>query len=83
MIEQFLRMNLPHLRAQVDRLQSIRDEAVEIRFADDPSSENALSLVVIPGEPLLVGYSSEQHEREALSALERCAAALGYEAELV
>lgn len=81
MIEQFLRMGLPHLRAQISTLQSVRDEAVEIHLADDVS-EQALSFVVIPGEPLFVGYSSEQHEQETRSLLERCAGALGYEVEL-
>jgi hypothetical protein len=37
-----------------------------------------LSMTVIPGEPLIVKFESEEHAAAAQALLKRCAKALGY-----
>lgn len=67
-------------RKYLEHLHKVRDEAVFIYFGDNPGSEDAiLSTAVIPGNPLVVDFSSPEHRRATRPLLERCANVLGYE----
>src|SRR5688572_4791969 len=73
------RHEIPDLERAVERLEQVRGEAVQIALFDDPSSRHAyLSFTLIPGEPLLIDYSSPEHEEAVRPFVERCASALDY-----
>lgn len=64
---------------RLEHLEKAKEDAIHLRFGDDPSSESAyISMTVIPGEPLLVECESHQHALAAEPLLKRCAKALGY-----
>jgi hypothetical protein len=69
----------PGGNARVEHLQKVQNDAVHLRLGDDPSSEiDYLSVVVIPGEPLIVECESIEHAEAIEPLLKRCAKALGY-----
>jgi len=58
----------------------VRNEAVYIYFGDNPGPEDAiLSTAVIPGNPLVVDFSSPEHQQTTRPLLVRCATVLGYD----
>lgn len=86
MIDQLTRMlhltPPPASEAEIDRLRSVREQAVFLMFGESTDSDNGyLGTTVIPGEPLFFGYSSGRHQEATRPLLERCASALGYEIE--
>jgi hypothetical protein len=84
MVAQLARMQFlsppPATPEQIERLRSVRSQAVLVVFSDDASSEYAyLTTTLIPGEPLFFGFSSANQEEASAELLERCASVLGYE----
>src|SRR5579884_3541456 len=78
MVDQLTRMQFleppPATPEDIQRLRSLRGQAVSVTVADDPDSEKAwLTTTLIPGEPLFFGFSSGHHEDAAMPLLERCA----------
>jgi hypothetical protein len=70
----------PAAPEEVERLRSLRGEAVSVVFCDDPRSEYAyLATTVIPETPLFFGFSSAHQEEASAELLARCASVLGYE----
>jgi hypothetical protein len=84
MVDQLTRMQFltppPATAEDIERLRSLRGQAVFVAFADDADSADAcLTTTIIPGEPLFFGFSSSNHEEASNSLLERCALILGYD----
>jgi hypothetical protein len=81
MVRGMERIGLPaEAVAERQRLQPL---AVWVVLADDPEPGEAhLRFVIMPGESILIGYSSAQHERAARPLLGRCCRVLGYASEL-
>ncbi len=69
---------------QISRLEAVRSEAISIVVIDDPLNEDAsFSCTVIPGDDLIVGYASAQHEQSATPLVKRAAEALSYSMTLI
>jgi hypothetical protein len=82
MVAQLQRMNAPS--EVIEAYRQKRNETVHLIVTDDPTSEVAyLSFAAMPGEGLLIGYHSGQHEDAARPSLKKCARALGYLIHLV
>jgi hypothetical protein len=82
MIRQFERMDFP--KAVIDEHRELKPLAIHITVSDRPDFEDDyLSFLAKPGDGLLIGYHSKQHEDTAASLLVRCRAALGYQITLV
>jgi hypothetical protein len=84
MADQLTRMQFltppPATLEEIDRLRSLRKQAVFVTFYDNSDSEYCyLSTTVIPGEPLFIGFSSSQHEEHSAQLLARCAMLLDYD----
>ncbi len=84
MVDQLTRMQFltppPATPEEIERLRSLRAQAVFVMFCDDSDSEHSyLTTTVIPGEPLFVGFSSSDHEEASARLLEECAMILGYD----
>ena len=82
------RKELPPMAAEVDkqiaRLEEVQAEALNIVVIDDPLDENAsFSFTALPGDDLLIGYASAQHEKTAAPLVKRAAKALGYTVKLI
>jgi hypothetical protein len=68
----------------IDDLAPKQDHAIWVHVADDEFDEDAFfETVILPDEPLFIGYSSGEHQDAAASLVARCAAVLGYELVLV
>ena len=81
MIVQFLRMGVPDTVVEAHR--QVQSAAIRVTIADNLVDDMELSFVTMPGEGLLVGYYSGEHEEATSELLRCCADALGYETELV
>lgn len=77
-----------HESSEIDRviarLELVRDDAMAMSVSDDPASEfEQLEFAIVPGEPILIGYSCRQHEDAGTLLAKRVAAALNYDVKLV
>jgi hypothetical protein len=71
-------------REDLERARRNRDLAVQVHLADAAQPGLAyLETVVTPETEILFGYTGGDHEDAAAPLVERAAAALGYESELV
>lgn len=60
-------------------LRSVRERAVALGLADEGGEPDAfIRFVLVPGEPLFIGFQHAAHEQAALPLVDRCARALGY-----
>jgi hypothetical protein len=82
MIRQFERMNAPP--ALIEEHRQLQPATIHLVIADAPQFvDEYLSFAALPGQGLLIGYHSRQHQDAAAPLLERCCRVLGYEAHLV
>jgi len=64
---------------RLKNLEQVQNQAVYVRFGDNPASETEyLSTVLIPGEPIKINYESAQHGDQSRPLLWRFASMLGY-----
>jgi len=62
------------------RLAKSASQAVYLQFGDNPGSNTEyLETVLIPFEPVVLGYQSPEHQITASPLVERCATLLGYD----
>jgi len=64
----------------ISPIEELGAGALYVQCGDDLTSETMLlGMFVIPGEPIVVDYTSPENERLTLPLIERCAAVLGYQ----
>jgi hypothetical protein len=77
MIDQFVRMDAP--QEIIEKHKRMKENAVRILACDDLDEANGyLRFVLIPGEDVLIGYQSVDHEERSRPLLDRCLLALDY-----
>lgn len=81
---QYMRRSGAFNDAEIERLLSIKDKAIDVIVADEALPGLAyLTVLIEPDERLFFDYESQSHEKAARPLLERIARLLEYDLELV
>lgn len=72
------------LTSMIERLESLRSDAISVSVTDAPHDENrSITFTLIPGEDILIGYASQQHEEKSTEIVMRIADAISYDVSLL
>jgi hypothetical protein len=81
---QYMRRSGAFSDAEIARLRSIKDRAIDVIVADELAPDLAYLVVLIePDEKLFFSYESRSHEKAAKPLLERIATVLDYNLDQV
>jgi hypothetical protein len=81
---QYMRRSGAFSDAEIARLRSIKDRAIDVIVADELAPGGAYLVVLIePDEKLFFSYESRSHEKAAKPPLERIATVLDYNLDQV